>query len=66
MFVIAGSMMRTATSPRASPASTDAMSLNSATVLVWLTGTAGTATWLYRGVTLQQPRALPDGEKVGV
>ena len=41
MFVSAGSMTRTATSPCARPASTEAMSLNSATRVVWLTGTAG-------------------------
>jgi pimeloyl-ACP methyl ester carboxylesterase len=28
-------------------------------MVYWLTGTAGTATWLYRGVTEQKPRALP-------
>ena len=28
-------------------------------MVYWLTGTAGTATWLYRGVTQQKPRALP-------
>jgi pimeloyl-ACP methyl ester carboxylesterase len=33
-------------------------------MVYWLTGTAGTATWLYRGVTEQKPRALPPGEKV--
>ncbi|MFI5000806.1 MAG: alpha/beta fold hydrolase, partial [Reyranellales bacterium] len=33
-------------------------------MVYWLTGTAGTATWLYRGVTLQQPRALPEGKRV--
>ncbi|HZP99495.1 MAG TPA: epoxide hydrolase [Reyranella sp.] len=32
----------------------------------WLSGTAGTATWLYRGVTQQHPRGLPAGEKVTV
>ena len=30
-------------------------------MVYWLTGTAGTATWLYRGVTEQKPRALPPG-----
>ena len=39
MLVIAGSMMRTATSPCASPASTDAMSLNSAARVVSCNGT---------------------------
>lgn len=33
-------------------------------MVYWLTGTAGTATWLYRGVTQQHPRGLPPGEKV--
>jgi pimeloyl-ACP methyl ester carboxylesterase len=33
-------------------------------MVYWLTGTAGTATWLYRGVSLQKPRALPEGRKV--
>jgi pimeloyl-ACP methyl ester carboxylesterase len=33
-------------------------------MVYWLTGTAGTATWLYRGVTEQKPRALPAGAKV--
>ena len=33
-------------------------------MVYWLTGTAGTATWLYRGVTQQKPRALPPGGKV--
>ena len=32
--------------------------------IVSLTGTAGTATWLYRGVTEQKPRALPEGARV--
>ena len=41
MLVSAGSMMSTATSPCASARSTEAMSLNSATRVVWLTGTAG-------------------------
>ncbi len=35
-------------------------------MVYWLTGTAGTATWLYRGVTEQHPRGLPAGEKVTV
>jgi pimeloyl-ACP methyl ester carboxylesterase len=35
-------------------------------MVYWLTGTAGTATWLYRGVTQQHPRGLPTGEKVTV
>jgi microsomal epoxide hydrolase len=33
-------------------------------MVYWLTGTAGTATWLYRGVTEQKPRALPEGRRV--
>ena len=33
-------------------------------MVYWLTGTAGTATWLYRGVTEQKPRALPEGARV--
>ncbi|SKA35180.1 Pimeloyl-ACP methyl ester carboxylesterase [Enhydrobacter aerosaccus] len=33
-------------------------------MVYWLTGTAGTATWLYRGVTEQKPRALPAGARV--
>ena len=33
-------------------------------MVYWLTGTAGTATWLYRGVTEQKPRALPEGQRV--
>lgn len=33
-------------------------------MVYWLTGTAGTATWLYRGAAQQQPRALPDGARV--
>jgi len=33
-------------------------------MVYWLTGTAGTATWLYRGVAQQQPRALPEGKRV--
>ena len=28
-------------------------------MVYWLTGTAGTAIWLYRGVTQQKPRVLP-------
>ena len=35
-------------------------------MVYWLTGTAGTATWLYRGVTEQKPRALPEGKRVEV
>jgi len=35
-------------------------------MVYWLTGTAGTATWLYRGVTQQKPRALPPGGRVEV
>jgi hypothetical protein len=35
-------------------------------MVYWLTGTAGTATWLYRGVTEQKPRALPPGSRVEV
>lgn len=35
-------------------------------MVYWLTGTAGTATWLYRGVTEQMPRALPSGRRVEV
>jgi pimeloyl-ACP methyl ester carboxylesterase len=33
-------------------------------MVYWLTGTAGTATWLYRGVTQQQNRGLPEGQRV--
>ena len=33
-------------------------------MVYWLTGTAGTATWLYRGVTEQKQRALPEGRRV--
>src|SRR6185312_13019152 len=33
-------------------------------MVYWLTGTAGTATWLYRGVTQQQARGLPEGQRV--
>ena len=33
-------------------------------MVYWLTGTAGTATWLYRGVTEQQAARLPDGKRV--
>jgi len=33
-------------------------------MVYWLTGTAGTATWLYRGAAEQKPRALPPGAKV--
>ncbi len=35
-------------------------------MVYWLTGTAGTATWLYRGFTQQQPRGLPQGKRVEV
>jgi pimeloyl-ACP methyl ester carboxylesterase len=34
-------------------------------MVYWLTNTASTATWLYRGFAQQQPRALPEGERVG-
>ena len=33
-------------------------------MVYWLTGSAGTATWLYRGAAEQKPRALPEGAKV--
>ena len=33
-------------------------------MVYWLTGTAGTATWLYRGVTEQHSRGLPAGQRV--
>jgi pimeloyl-ACP methyl ester carboxylesterase len=33
-------------------------------MVYWLTGTAGTATWLYRGVTEQAARGLAQGERV--
>ena len=33
-------------------------------MVYWLTGTAGSATWLYRGAAQQQPRALPEGRRV--
>ena len=33
-------------------------------MVYWLTGSAGTATWLYRGVTQQPARGLPDGQRV--
>ncbi|WP_422034218.1 epoxide hydrolase family protein [Reyranella sp.] len=33
-------------------------------MVYWLTGTAGTSTWLYRGAAEQKPRALPAGAKV--
>src|SRR5260221_426572 len=33
-------------------------------MVYWLTGTAGTATWLYLGVTQQQNRGLPEGKRV--
>ncbi len=35
-------------------------------MVYWLTGSAGTATWLYRGVTQQHPRGLPEGKHVEV
>ena len=35
-------------------------------MVYWLTGTAGTATWLYRGFVQQSPRGLPAGQKVTV
>ena len=33
-------------------------------MVYWLTGTAGSATWLYRGAAEQKPRALPAGRTV--
>lgn len=33
-------------------------------MIYWLTGTAGTATWIYRGVTEQDSRGLPAGQRV--
>ena len=33
-------------------------------MVYWLTGTAGTSTWLYRGAAEQKPRTLPEGAKV--
>lgn len=33
-------------------------------MVYWLTGTAGTATWLYRGAAEQKPRGLPTGRRV--
>ena len=33
-------------------------------MVYWLTGTAGTATWLYRGAAQQQPRGLPSGQRI--
>ena len=33
-------------------------------MVYWLTGTAGSATWLYRGAAEQKPRALPAGQMV--
>jgi pimeloyl-ACP methyl ester carboxylesterase len=33
-------------------------------MIYWLTGTAGTATWLYRGAAQQKPRGLPAGKRV--
>ncbi|MGQ0582974.1 MAG: epoxide hydrolase family protein [Reyranella sp.] len=35
-------------------------------MVYWLTGTAGTATWLYRGYYEQTPRILPEGTRVEV
>lgn len=35
-------------------------------MVYWLTGTAGTASWLYRAVTEQTPRGLPEGQRVPV
>ncbi len=35
-------------------------------MVYWLTGSAGTATWLYRGVAEQANRALPAGQRVEV
>jgi pimeloyl-ACP methyl ester carboxylesterase len=49
------------------PASRFSMDLMLDNIMVyWLTGTAGTATWLYRGVVEQKPRGLPAGERVEV
>lgn len=49
------------------PASRFSMDLLLDNIMVyWLTGTAGTATWLYRGAVEQKPRALPPGERVEV
>jgi len=33
-------------------------------MVYWLSGTAGSATWLYRGAAHQKPRGLPDGSRV--
>ncbi|HEY6980891.1 epoxide hydrolase family protein [Reyranella sp.] len=33
-------------------------------MVYWLTGTAGSATWLYRGAAQQKPRGLPPGRRV--
>ena len=33
-------------------------------MVYWLTGTAGSATWLYRGVSEQKDRGLPAGQRV--
>ena len=33
-------------------------------MVYWLTGTAGTSTWLYRGFARQSPHALPEGQRV--
>jgi microsomal epoxide hydrolase len=33
-------------------------------MVYWLTGTAGSATWLYRGVSEQKDRGLPTSQRV--
>ena len=33
-------------------------------IVYWLTGTAGSATWLYRGVSEQKDRGLPAGRRI--
>lgn len=33
-------------------------------MVYWLTGTAGTSTWLYRGFARRSPHALPEGQRV--
>jgi pimeloyl-ACP methyl ester carboxylesterase len=33
-------------------------------MVYWLTGTAGTATWLYRGAMEQEVRSLPEGRRI--
>jgi pimeloyl-ACP methyl ester carboxylesterase len=35
-------------------------------MVYWLTGTAGTSTWLYRGLVEERSRGLPPGQKVEV